>query len=67
MGVRNNLEKIRLEKGYKFASHFSKFLELGNSQYNEYENNKKQPSLETALHIYEKLKDEYRFEDIFTL
>ncbi|NBI05751.1 helix-turn-helix transcriptional regulator [Senegalia massiliensis] len=55
MGVKNRLGEIRLQKGYKFQKDFAEFLELSQYQYNRYERNERQPSLEIALKISDKL------------
>ncbi|MBS4538232.1 helix-turn-helix transcriptional regulator [Clostridium sp. D2Q-11] len=55
MGVKNRLEEIRLQKGYKFQKDFAEFLELSQYQYNRYERNERQPSLEILLKISDKL------------
>jgi len=51
MGVKNKLLEIRLQKGYKFQKDFAKYLGLGQYQYNRYERNENQPSLEVLLRI----------------
>lgn len=54
MPVVNNLKEIRhamkMEKG-----EFAEFLEINNSQYSRYENQHRQPTLEKALEISEKV------------
>ena len=51
MAVKNKLLQIRFRLGYKFQQDFAKYLELSQFQYNRYENNVSQPSLETMLKI----------------
>jgi transcriptional regulator with XRE-family HTH domain len=51
MGVKNRLIEERLKRGYKFQKDFAEFLELGQYQYNRYERNENQPSLEVLLKI----------------
>lgn len=56
MGVKNKLLEERLKRGYKFQKDFAEFLELGQYQYNRYERNENQPSLEVLLKICSKDK-----------
>lgn len=65
MGVKNRFAEIRLQRGYKFQKSFAEFLELSQYQYNRYERNERQPSLEIALSISYKLNIDLR--DIFYL
>lgn len=51
MGVKNKLLEIRLAKGYKFQKDFAEYLGLSQYQYNRYERNERQPSLEVILDI----------------
>lgn len=51
MGVKNRFLEIRLQLGYKFQKDFAEFLGLGQFQYNRYERNENQPSLEVILVI----------------
>lgn len=53
--VRNRLLEIRLKHGYKKQDDFSKYLEINRTQYNLYENNRKQPKLEVLFKIANKL------------
>lgn len=59
MGVKNRLLETRLIKGYKFQKDFAEFLELSQYQYNRYERNERQPSLEIAIKILDKLNINY--------
>ena len=65
LSIKNNLEKIRLENGFKFQKDFADFLELSQYQYNRYERNERQPSLEIAIRISKKLNIDVR--EIFYL
>lgn len=51
MGVKNKFLDIRLRLGYKFQKDFAEFLEIGQYQYNRYERNERQPTLEVVLKI----------------
>lgn len=53
--LKNRLLEIRLQKGYKKQKDFAAFLELNQWQYNKYENNTVQPSLEVLYSIAKKL------------
>ena len=53
--MKNNFLKIRLERGFKYAKDFAKFLEINNQQYSRYEANKSQPSLEVLYKSSKKL------------
>lgn len=55
VAITNKLLKIRLQKGYKIQKEFAEYLELNRSQYNKYENNKEQPSIEVFYKIAKKL------------
>lgn len=65
MRVRNRLQEIRLQMGYKFQKDFADFLGMEQQDYNRIENNKKQVSLETALIISKKLN--MHVDEIFKL
>ena len=56
MLVKNKLLELRLSLGYKFQKDFAEYLELGQYQYNRYERNENQPSLEVILNICSKDK-----------
>jgi putative transcriptional regulator len=58
--VRNRLLQIRLSLGYKFQKDFAEYLDIPQYQYNRYENNENQPSLETALKISIRLNMDLR-------
>lgn len=60
--IKNNLLKIRLTLGYKYAKEFAEFLEISPNQYGRYESNKEQPSAENILKICQKLN--MRIEEI---
>lgn len=51
MGVKNRFLEIRFKKGFKFQKDFAEFLGLSQYQYNRYERNERQPSLEIVLNI----------------
>lgn len=53
--IKNNLLKIRLNLGYKYAKDFAEFLEINPNQYTRYEANKIQPSSEILYKICKKL------------
>jgi transcriptional regulator with XRE-family HTH domain len=53
--VKNRLLEIRLKLGYKKQKDFAEFLELSRPQYNKYENNVEQPSIEVLHKISKKL------------
>ncbi|MBN1058597.1 helix-turn-helix transcriptional regulator [Clostridium botulinum] len=55
MSVKNKLLEIRLSLGYKKQKDFAEYLEINKSQYNKYENNKEQPSIEVFYKISKKL------------
>ncbi|MFR5264492.1 helix-turn-helix transcriptional regulator [Clostridium sp.] len=55
MPIKNRLLEIRLKLGYKKQDDFAKYLEINRTQYNLYENNKKQPKLEILCKISKKL------------
>lgn len=65
MGVKNRLQEIRLQMGYKFQKDFAEYLDLSQYQYNRYEQNERQPTLEIALKICHKLNIDPR--EIFYL
>jgi transcriptional regulator with XRE-family HTH domain len=62
MGVKNRLLEIRLSMGYKKQKDFAEFLGIQRNQYNRYENNMIQPSVDILLEIAQKLG--CRIEDI---
>jgi putative transcriptional regulator len=67
VAVVNTLKEIRHDLRMN-QTEFADFLGINVNQYNKYENNKKQPNLENALAIFEKIKTqlkEKRFEEIF--
>jgi transcriptional regulator with XRE-family HTH domain len=55
MGVKNRLLEIRLSRGYKKQKDFADFLGISQYQYNRYENNVVQPSIEILYNISKKL------------
>ncbi len=63
--VKNRLLEIRLKLGYKKQKDFAEFLGIRRVQYNKYENNKGQPTLETLYRI--SLKLGIKMEDIIYL
>ncbi|MFT9497036.1 helix-turn-helix transcriptional regulator [Anaerosolibacter sp.] len=67
MGVKNRFLQIRLEKGYKFQQDFAKFLGVSQYQYNRYEMNVNQPSLESLLKICGKDKLDMDPRELFYL
>lgn len=63
--VKNRLLDIRLQFGYKKQKDFAKFLEVSPVNYNRWENNLTQPSVEMVLKIAELLG--LKVEDIIYL
>jgi len=59
MEVKNRLEEIRLQMGYKFQKEFAEFLELHPSHYNRYERNIMQPNLTQIYKILKKLNIDF--------
>ena len=55
MPIRNKLLQIRLQIGYKKQKDFAEFLGISRPQYNKYENNKEQPSIDVFYKIANKL------------
>lgn len=51
MKVKNRLEQLRLSRGFKFQKDFAEYLGISQYQYNRYEKNINQPSLEVLLDI----------------
>lgn len=51
LGAKNRFLEIRLKKGFKFQKDFAEYLGLSQYQYNRYERNERQPSLEVILDI----------------
>lgn len=64
MGVKNRLKEIRMKEYMMNKTEFAKMLGLNYKQYIKYENDTT-PTLETALHISNKLKRSVN--DIFYL
>lgn len=54
MSVKNNLKSFR-HKYEMNQTEFAEFLGVAHDQYNRYENNRRQPALEIALRISERL------------
>ncbi|SNS04400.1 DNA-binding transcriptional regulator, XRE-family HTH domain [Anaerovirgula multivorans] len=67
MKVKNKFLEIRLQMGYKFQKDFAEFLGLSQYQYNRYERNERQPSLEVTLDICGTNKLNMDPRDIFYL
>lgn len=67
LGVKNRLLEIRLQRGFKFQKDFAEFLELGQYQYNRYERNEHQPTLEVILKICSKEKLDMDPRELFYL
>ncbi|KGO12959.1 helix-turn-helix transcriptional regulator [Clostridium botulinum] len=65
MAIKNKLLDIRLSMGYKTQKEFAEFLEIRRVQYNKYENNKEQPTLEALYKI--SLKLNMKMENIIYL
>lgn len=63
--MKNKLLEIRLKKGFKTQKEFAEFLGIRRVQYNKYENNKEQPTLEVLYKI--SLKLNIPMEDIIYL
>jgi len=53
--LKNNLLKIRLSMGYRYAKDFAEFLGISPNQYCKYENNTMQPASEVLFRICQKL------------
>lgn len=62
MAIKNNLLEVRLQMGYKKQKDFAEFLGIHKYQYNRYENNEVQPSLEVMYKIAKKI--DRHIEDI---
>ncbi|KIN79986.1 helix-turn-helix transcriptional regulator [Clostridium botulinum] len=62
MSIKNKLLDIRLEMGYKFQKDFAEFLGISPYQYNRYEKNVSQPSVEILYNISKKINK--KIEDI---
>jgi DNA-binding XRE family transcriptional regulator len=60
--INNRLLQIRLELGYRFQKDFAQFLGMSTYQYNRYEKNAVQPSLEVLYNISKKI--DKKIEDI---
>lgn len=67
MTVKNKFLEIRLKLGYQFQKDFAEYLELSQYQYNRYERNVNQPSLEVILRICGKDKLNIDPREIFYL
>ena len=65
--IKNRFLEIRLRLGYKFQKDFAEFLEVSQYQYNRYERNENQPSLEVLLKICSKDKLNIDPREIFYL
>lgn len=64
--IKNKLLKKRLDMGYKKQKDFAQFLDIAQYQYNRYENNIVQPSIEVAYKIAKKIgstMDELFYEE----
>ena len=59
MSIKNKLLDIRLEMGYKFQKDFAEFLGISPCQYNRYEKNVSQPSVEILYNISKKINRRY--------
>jgi transcriptional regulator with XRE-family HTH domain len=55
MSIKNRLLQIRLEMGYRFQKDFAEFLGMSTYQYNRYEKNAVQPSVEVLFNISKKI------------
>ncbi|WP_238886369.1 helix-turn-helix transcriptional regulator [Clostridium sp. YIM B02551] len=55
MTLKNKLKEIRMKEYMINQKEFAEFLGLNRSQYNKYENNKEQPSIEVFYKIAKKL------------
>ncbi|WP_055070686.1 helix-turn-helix domain-containing protein [Clostridium massiliamazoniense] len=55
MPIKNKLLQVRLQLGYRKQIEFAEFLGLNKTQYNKYENNMQQPSIEIFYKISKKL------------
>lgn len=56
MAIKNRLLEIRLKLGYRKQKDFAEFLGINKTQYNRYENNKEQPTVEVLYKVALKLK-----------
>ncbi|WP_186430868.1 helix-turn-helix transcriptional regulator [Clostridium sp. BSD9I1] len=65
MAIKNRLLEIRFKLGYKTQKDFAEYLGIRRVQYNKYENNKEQPTLEVLYKI--SLKLNVKMEDIIYL
>jgi DNA-binding XRE family transcriptional regulator len=63
--VKNNLLKIRTERGMRFAYEMAEFLGVDKTSYGRYEKGEKLPTLDRALEIAKKL--DLTVEDIWFL
>lgn len=63
--MKNKLLEIRLSNGFKTQKEFAEFLGIKRVQYNKYENNKEQPTVEVLYKIASKLN--IKMEDIIYL
>lgn len=55
MPIKNKLLEIRLQMGYKKQKDFAEFLGMSTYQYNRYEKNAVQPSVEILYRIAKKV------------
>lgn len=65
--VKNKLLEVRLRLGYKKQKDFAEYLGISRPQYNKYENNKEQPSIDVLYRISKKLNikiDELIYDDV---
>lgn len=65
--VKNKLLEVRLRLGYKKQKDFAEYLGISRPQYNKYENNKEQPSIDVLYKISKKLNikiDELIYDDV---
>lgn len=67
MAIKNKFLEIRLKLGYKFQKDFAEYLELSQYQYNRYERNERQPSLEVTLKLCSKEKLDIDPRELFYL
>lgn len=65
--IKNRLLQIRLQMGYRFQKDFAEYLGMSTYQYNRYEKNAVQPSVEILYRIAKKLNktmEEIVYEEV---
>lgn len=67
MAIKNRLLQIRLQMGYSKQKEFAEYLGMSTYQYNRYERNAVQPSIEILYKISKKLNkaiEDIIFEEV---